>query len=660
METSDNTVVLKLDLDASEIKAVTTEVCKIAVEEITKLKTTANDALRTMADDFARVGSALDTLASLDTLTKNLRDMKTSYAGATVVMNTMTASTTLATIAKKALDVAMGAVGAFSLAVVAIGAVAGVLSLFKKKAVEASEDVKQLKEETANYSEEVKKQAEETEDAVRSSIVQYDLAKKYKDELLTLIDVEGKIISSKERVNFLVDELNKLFPGTISFIDGETLAMEDQGKAIDNLILKKKAEALASAYSDDYQKFLKEENTLIEQQIANETELSKLKDMDNDRKTMKANGDNNNINATLHAKYGDDFASLEQLDEDIKVREETAKNIQDKLDAGNKSKYIVETTYEYIAKGDYEGLEQFMKESIDGIDLIKFDSSKGEGQKKDLTDQISALETQYAEYEKLVAANNMQKSESYETAMQNKMEVAKEQLDMYNAESQMVKEDLENQLKHLEESYAKYLEDVEAGTRQKSVAFEEQYDQKSLDFKSKLAGLSEETQTAVTDESATQIKDTLVNAGGEAYENIANNISASEPLPLKVEIKVTNQEEFDNYMKQSVTWNGAFLMGGIVKGGTEQAEQNPLSRSHRVSNELIGKAQEEVFFGQQRMANNVLSAYYARQMNYSPTVQGEKNVVVKEQVVNFNQPIKRPSEVSKEMKKLSQDLARRR
>ena len=106
--------------------------------------------------------------------------------------------------------------------------------------------------------------------ATRSEKISDDLAEishvqKLWQELQTLTDEQGNVNAGREeRAQFLVEEINKLLPGSVQWLNEEKTALQANGDAIDKLIEKKKAEAILDAYYEEYTEAIKTRQQKVE------------------------------------------------------------------------------------------------------------------------------------------------------------------------------------------------------------------------------------------------------------------------------------------------------------------------------------------------------------------------------------------------------------
>lgn len=125
---------------------------------------------------------------------------------------------------------------------------------------------------------------------MKTNLAEIDNVARLWKELQTLVDENGKVIKSKERAKFITEEINKLAPDTIKWVNDERIAYEEGAKAVENLIAKKRAqiilEALEPQYKEAILKYQKKQNEQAEIALALADEQAKLDELVNNKQTM--------------------------------------------------------------------------------------------------------------------------------------------------------------------------------------------------------------------------------------------------------------------------------------------------------------------------------------------------------------------------------------
>ena len=120
----------------------------------------------------------------------------------------------------------------------------------EKEIQKTREHTQALKEKRDAY----EKEKAAIEENMQTSLVEIDYVKRQWQELQKLVDEHGNLIGSKERAKFLVDEINRVMPGTISWINEERLAVEGVTDAITKQIAQQRAKIILDAQKENYDK----------------------------------------------------------------------------------------------------------------------------------------------------------------------------------------------------------------------------------------------------------------------------------------------------------------------------------------------------------------------------------------------------------------------
>ena len=123
----------------------------------------------------------------------------------------------------------------------------------------------------------------ESSKQMESSTEEIILAEKYRKELLENIDAEGVYIGEKGKMMMMLDSLNKTFPDLNASYDEHTGKILDQtgevvslDNSVKKLIETKKVEAYMDAYNDDYMEAMKQKEEAINRQMEAQKELMEV------------------------------------------------------------------------------------------------------------------------------------------------------------------------------------------------------------------------------------------------------------------------------------------------------------------------------------------------------------------------------------------------
>lgn len=204
---------------------------------------------------------------------------KTQIATAAMTgqMTLSTAATALATKASAAFNAVLSA-NPIGLVVTALALLAGGLAIAKTAFGDSSDEASKLKEEIEVLTDDMEAYREKMDDleetrktTIENGMGELNYYQGLSDELGRLVDENGKVQEGYEtRANFIVTTLNEALGTEISMTDGVISNYQDLSASIEDVINKKKAELILSAYEEEYQEALKNRNTIYESIIKQE------------------------------------------------------------------------------------------------------------------------------------------------------------------------------------------------------------------------------------------------------------------------------------------------------------------------------------------------------------------------------------------------------
>lgn len=204
---------------------------------------------------------------------------KTQIATATMTgqMTLSTAATALATKASAAFNAVLSA-NPIGLAVTALALLAGGLTIAATAFRDSNDEASQLKEELEVLTDDMEAYREKMEDleetrktTIENGMGELNYYQGLSDELGRLVDENGRVQEGYEtRANFIVTTLNDALGTEIRMTDGVISNYQDLTTSIEDVINKKKAELILSAYEEEYQEALKNRNTIYESIIKQE------------------------------------------------------------------------------------------------------------------------------------------------------------------------------------------------------------------------------------------------------------------------------------------------------------------------------------------------------------------------------------------------------
>lgn len=112
------------------------------------------------------------------------------------------------------------------------------------------------------------------EEKLTTDLSQIDYTQRLYNELQTLVDAEGNVTGSKERVKYITDKINEQYPDTIKFIEDEKGAYIDAAGELQNLMELKKAEILLNSMEDQFAEALKNRSQAIKDVATSQQQLN--------------------------------------------------------------------------------------------------------------------------------------------------------------------------------------------------------------------------------------------------------------------------------------------------------------------------------------------------------------------------------------------------
>ena len=154
---------------------------------------------------------------------------------------------------------------------IAVGAIMSVVSAEQAALQEHYEEVAKISEATeqaaetaSQYSESLKSIYSANEDVVRSVEAELQPTQNLANELKTIVDENGKIKTGyEERAKVIAEELSEAIGTEITLQDGVIQNYDEILTKLDEIILKKKAEALIDANRDKYIQTMKEQTDMF-------------------------------------------------------------------------------------------------------------------------------------------------------------------------------------------------------------------------------------------------------------------------------------------------------------------------------------------------------------------------------------------------------------
>ena len=315
--------------------------------------------------------------------------------------------------------------------VAGVAALAGGIALLVKKDKEAMEaeyglsDAQKERIDHINEEYEAYEQMIETREKTMAGIdSEYSRLQSLKDELNTLIDTNGQVKEGYEdRANFIVNELSEALGIEKEEVWDIIEANGELGESIDQLIEKKKAEAVLDASVGDYQEAIKNRQEALTDYISAQDDYQKALDEVNRLEREVAY---NKEKGYIQAWYDSQDA--------LKVAQEALDDESDSL-AKAEEKYI---GYQNTIK-NYEGLSSaIISGDADKISdaMIKTQNSfitAENGTKQSLRNQLYNLKQNYTDLKKAIEENTPGVTQEMVDQAKYMVDQAQVELDKYAA-----------------------------------------------------------------------------------------------------------------------------------------------------------------------------------------------------------------------------------
>lgn len=228
------------------------------------------------------------------------------------------------------------------------------------------EKIKKTKDEYDKIGEEAQKQAEAIEK-------QYEPLEIYKEKLDKIVDSNGNIKTGfEDQAQAIINQLNPALDLNMEIIDGQIKGYKDLSKKIDNVIAKKKAEAMVEAYQDKW--------------------VAAVKGVDEAYKNLN----------TQYNTYQKTQEKVKKIDEEIANKKvkliEAENNVKEALKTGNQKIIDAALIRKGSAKKEVETAQKTREE------IVK-EAKKQETAYKQAADTYGKMQADIANYDKLLVAS---------------------------------------------------------------------------------------------------------------------------------------------------------------------------------------------------------------------------------------------------------------
>lgn len=370
---------------------------------------------------YSIISSVTDNMKKLSTVTATLTAMEKAnalqIAAATgalglkeIAVGLVTGKITLATAATTAWNAAMNAnpIGLLITGVVAAGAALAAYCLATDEGTEKTGQLSQaeqeLKEKVDAQYESYQKLREEREQQFSKIQTEYANTQALADELQTIVDKNGRIKSGYEdRAAVITGLLSEALGIEIEVTDGVIQKYDELQESIDEVIQKKKAEAVQSAMQDSYTEAIEKQTeaymNYADAQKNVEKTTEELKKAQKKQKEIQDKIDTSSSRAAF-VEYGNE---LQKAKKAVSQLEEKQKNQQDTLQKSEDTYLGYVTTIENyegvvgaIASGEADQIEEASLRAINSFITAE------NGTKESLEKQVKHMKKNYEDLKKAV------------------------------------------------------------------------------------------------------------------------------------------------------------------------------------------------------------------------------------------------------------------
>ncbi len=434
---------------ARAIGSMASKAAELAINALPKMI----DGFAFLVDNAKILGTVLASTAGAVATFKGVmlfNDIQNSLKAATTAARMFGAGmTTSLTGMQAAVGVATGKLGIMQAAVAALGspmgvaaiAVAGVTAGLIALSLATDEDAQKMKEWKEN-SEEMTKELEnrkaaweEVQNTSREQISlnasEIDSTKEMVDELQTLVDENGKVGESKERVKYLTDKINEMAPDSIKWVDDETIAYQQEADAIKKALDQKKASMTIDELQDD--------------------------------KGVAQKG------------------ITEALEAEVKLREEIAEKEQALAEKRIEQSKATRDVMSTILEGEVKDLENSLAESKAALEQ-NIEQRENYAETIDNINQaeVAAANENYEELDSILGKMNLSYKDARTASVEELQKQSEELQAKYDALTTTVDENSSEVLKKMKEEIGKLLEETNQELQSRTADLEKQMEQSGI------------------------------------------------------------------------------------------------------------------------------------------------------------------------------------
>ena len=151
------------------------------------------------------------------------------------------------------------------------------LNIIHKETSQISEEYLEMADNADKMSKELDDIKQKNADIGQAVVEEYNHYGDLADRLSTVVDKDGKIKEHCEyTVQQIIDELNPALDASLEIVDGQLKGYKDISDKIDEIILKKKAEAMLDEGRENYDQAIAKRSESIQAKVAAESEINEL------------------------------------------------------------------------------------------------------------------------------------------------------------------------------------------------------------------------------------------------------------------------------------------------------------------------------------------------------------------------------------------------
>lgn len=269
-----------------------------------------------------------------------------------------------------------GATSPLGLTTMAITATAGALIYFATKETEAQEKAREFAKEVSASKEKLNEYNTSINESINSNVTQINSVKDLKDELLTLVDANGRVKEGyKGRVSYILNELNNALGTEYKLNNNIIQSYKNLQSEIDNTIEKKKAEVILQGEQEKWANWKNEESEATKQLYNATKQLNEAKEeygtsLEGLRKIAEGSyGKEKEYLQNVINTYDESVEKI-KTGEGLKKQYETDYALFVEGKYNEMGKTIISTTSNWT-KGSLDTLQKGIKEQSDELKVLK-------------------------------------------------------------------------------------------------------------------------------------------------------------------------------------------------------------------------------------------------------------------------------------------------